>query len=68
MVTSGLSFSLLIYFITFALCWVVVMARRIYLGGELGGPRNWARASSGFFVFLWLAFVGFSCLNVYNTI
>ncbi|CAM6082958.1 unnamed protein product [Calypogeia fissa] len=68
MVTSGLSFSVLIYFITFALCWVVVMARRIYLGGELGGPRNWARASSAFFVFLWLIFVGFSCLNVYNTI
>ncbi|BBN12401.1 magnesium/proton exchanger [Marchantia polymorpha subsp. ruderalis] len=66
--TKGLSFSVTVYFAVFTLCWLWVFFRRYHFGGELGGPRNWARASSAFFLSLWVLFVLLSCLRVYNLI
>ena len=63
---AGLSFSLLLFFVTFILCHVVVVARRFIFGGELGGPRKWAWASSIYFLSLWLIFVVLSCLRAYR--
>ncbi|KAG6551758.1 hypothetical protein Mapa_006849 [Marchantia paleacea] len=66
--TKGLSFSVTVYFAVFTLCWLWVLFRRYHFGGELGGPRNWARASSAFFLSLWVLFILLSCLRVYNLI
>eukprot|EP00250_Pteridium_aquilinum_P002908 c13154_g1_i2 orf=442-1935(+) len=63
-----LGFILIVFFITFVLCMVVVTARRYFLGGELGGPRKWAWASSGFILFLWAIFLVLACLRVYRII
>lgn len=63
-----LGFILTVYFITFVLCIMVVIARRRILGGELGGPRKWAWASSGFILLLWVVFLVLSCLRVYKLI
>ncbi|KAG0568944.1 hypothetical protein KC19_6G053800 [Ceratodon purpureus] len=64
--SAGLGFSLMLFFVTFAFCQIVVVARRFIFGGELGGPRKWAWASSVYFMSLWLIFVVFSCLRNYH--
>ncbi|OVA00233.1 Sodium/calcium exchanger membrane region [Macleaya cordata] len=43
---AGLSFSLLIFFLTSIGCIAVLVLRRLTLGAELGGPRIWAWAPS----------------------
>jgi len=37
-----------------------LMARRRYIGGELGGPKKSALATSAFLVFLWIIYIGAS--------
>ncbi|KAL3689800.1 hypothetical protein R1sor_016109 [Riccia sorocarpa] len=66
--TRGLSFSILVYFAVFVLCWLWMFFSRYRFGGELGGPPQWARASSAFFASLWITFVTLSCLRVYNLV
>lgn len=65
---SDLSFILVVYFITFVFCVAVLVARRYFIGGELGGPRKWAWASSIFILLLWMAFLVLSCLRVYKIV
>eukprot|EP00250_Pteridium_aquilinum_P018050 c23918_g1_i1 orf=228-1613(-) len=65
---SDLSFILVVYFITFVFCVVVLVARRYFIGGELGGPRKWAWASSIFILLLWMVFLVLSCLRVYKLV
>ncbi|KAI5074688.1 hypothetical protein GOP47_0010649 [Adiantum capillus-veneris] len=65
---GDLSFILIVYFITFIFCVLVLIARRYFIGGELGGPRNWAWASCIFILLLWMVFLVLSCLRVYNVI
>ncbi|XP_026445162.1 magnesium/proton exchanger-like [Papaver somniferum] len=61
---EGLSFSLLIFFLTSICCIGVLVIRRLTLGAELGGPRFWAWLTSSYFMFLWLVFVVLSSLKV----
>ncbi|KAI3930273.1 hypothetical protein MKW92_033850 [Papaver armeniacum] len=61
---EGLSFSLLIFFLTSICCIGVLVLRRLTLGAELGGPRFWAWLTSSYFMFLWLVFVVLSSLKV----
>lgn len=61
---AGLSFSLLIFFLTSIGCIAVLVLRRITLGAELGGPRIWAWLTSAYFMFLWIVFVVLSSLKV----
>ncbi|XP_042475301.1 magnesium/proton exchanger isoform X2 [Macadamia integrifolia] len=61
---KGLSFSLLVFFMTSIACIAVLVFRRMKLGAELGGPRIWAWATSIFFMFLWVVFVVLSSLKV----
>ncbi|KAL5701297.1 hypothetical protein ACHQM5_026647 [Ranunculus cassubicifolius] len=65
---NGLSFSLIIFFITSIACILVLVLRRLTLGAELGGPRVWAWATSVFFMFLWVIFVVLSSLKVSDII
>ncbi|XP_047329621.1 magnesium/proton exchanger isoform X2 [Impatiens glandulifera] len=61
---GGLSFSLLIFFLTSVGCISVMVLRRITLGAELGGPRLWAWLTSVYLMLLWLVFVVLSSLKV----
>lgn len=63
-----LSFSLVVFFITFVLCMVAIVLRRYFFGGELGGPRSWAWITCFYLMFLWVAFVVLSCLKVSDII
>lgn len=63
-----LGFTLDVYFITSVLCVIILIARRYLLGGELGGPRKWAWATSVSFLSLWIIFLVLSCLRVYQVI
>ncbi|PIN08756.1 Ca2+/Na+ exchanger NCX1 [Handroanthus impetiginosus] len=65
---AGLSFSLIMFFITSVGCIVVLVYRRRTLGAELGGPRLWAWVTSVYFMLLWLIFVTFSSLRVSGVI
>lgn len=62
--SAGLSFSLLVFFVTSIGCISVLVFRRITLGAELGGPRLWAWVTCIFFMFLWIVFVVLSSLRV----
>ncbi|XP_019708732.1 magnesium/proton exchanger 1 isoform X1 [Elaeis guineensis] len=61
---GGLSFSLLVFFVTSAGCIAVLVLRRLILGAELGGPKLWAWVTSVYFMFLWIIFVVLSSLRV----
>ncbi|XP_042414312.1 magnesium/proton exchanger-like [Zingiber officinale] len=61
---AGLSFSLLVFFVTSACCIAVLVLRRLVFGAELGGPKLWAWSTSAFFISLWLIFVVLSSLKV----
>lgn len=61
---EGLSFSLLVFFVTSSGCIAVLVLRRLILGAELGGPRLWAWATAAYFMFLWLVFIVLSSLKV----
>ncbi|CAO2146391.1 unnamed protein product [Urochloa humidicola] len=60
---DGLSFSLLVFFVTSFGCITVLVLRRIIIGAELGGPRLWAWLTSVYFMILWAVFVVFSSLR-----
>ncbi|RCV39408.1 hypothetical protein SETIT_8G222300v2 [Setaria italica] len=63
---AGLSFSLLVFFATSFGCITVLVLRRIIIGAELGGPRLWAWITSVYFMILWIVFVVFSSLSLWN--
>ncbi|GAB2220240.1 hypothetical protein Droror1_Dr00007883 [Drosera rotundifolia] len=65
---GGLSFSLVIFFVTSIGCISVLVLRRLTIGAELGGPRIWAWVTCVYFMFLWLIFVVVSCLKVSGVI
>lgn len=48
-------------------CVVVLLLRRKFLGGELGGPARIKYATSGFLVFLWLVYVCVSAAVVISS-
>eukprot|EP00897_Mesotaenium_endlicherianum_P001528 jgi/Mesen1/1402/ME000130S00487 len=49
-----------------AVCVGVLVARRRLAGGELGGNRSWARATSVCFTFLWLVYLLISGIFSYK--
>jgi magnesium/proton exchanger len=61
---GGLSFSLIVFFVTSVGCISVLVLRRIVFGAELGGPRLWAWITCAFFMLLWIIFVVLSSLKV----
>ncbi|GAB4829909.1 hypothetical protein Ancab_019555 [Ancistrocladus abbreviatus] len=61
---GGLSFALVVFFITSMGCISVLVLRRLTLGAELGGPKIWAWVTCVYFMLLWLIFVVLSSLKV----
>ncbi|KAJ6224821.1 hypothetical protein RDWZM_003366 [Blomia tropicalis] len=63
---GSLSYSVTLYCICAFICALVLMIRRVYLGGELGGPMRWKIATVFIFVMLWLFYVIMSTLEAYG--
>ncbi|CAI7853789.1 unnamed protein product, partial [Closterium sp. NIES-54] len=66
--TAGLGFSIIVFFLTTAVCMAILFLRRIMLGGELGGPRPLAWLSCFAFMLLWIVYMLLSSLNAYGIV
>ncbi|GJP42875.1 hypothetical protein CLOM_g2406 [Closterium sp. NIES-68] len=66
--TTGLGFSIIVFFLTTFVCMAILFARRKLLGGELGGPKPLAWLSCFAFMLLWLIYMLLSSLNAYGII
>jgi len=60
---GDLAYSVTVFLICSVLAFGLLITRRIVIGGELGGPRNTAYASSAILVFLWFMYILLSILN-----
>lgn len=65
---GSLGFSVLLYCICAFICATVMMIRRAYLGGELGGPTVPKYVTVVFFVSLWIFYLIMSTLEAYGYI
>jgi solute carrier family 8 (sodium/calcium exchanger) len=63
-----LGFSVTVFCVEAVICISVILLRRKYAGGELGGPRNLKVGTAVFFVLLWLIYIILSSLKAYNHI
>uniref|UniRef100_A0AC35TPI3 Sodium/calcium exchanger 1 n=1 Tax=Rhabditophanes sp. KR3021 TaxID=114890 RepID=A0AC35TPI3_9BILA len=61
-----LGFSVAVFCVEAVICIAIIVARRHpAIGGELGGPMKYKILTGGFFVFLWLFYIGISSLESY---
>lgn len=65
---GDLAFSVALYLATSICCFIILIARRFIVGGELGGPKTSAYASAFMLVSLWFIYVLFSSLKAYGVI
>jgi len=63
---GDLSFSVILFLITSITCFIVLIIRRVTIGGELGGPSVSKYISSAFLFSLWVIYVLFSSLKAYG--
>jgi len=63
---GDLGFSVIVFTICAVVCIFLLLLRRKFFGGELGGPTIPKFASSAFLVFLWFIYVGLSSWKVLN--
>jgi len=63
-----LSFSVIVYLCVATVCFVVIICRRIIVGGELGGSPTGKYASGAFLVLLWFIYILMSTLQAYEVI
>ncbi|CAK9001842.1 unnamed protein product [Durusdinium trenchii] len=61
---GNLGFSVAVFCCCASACILVILLRRWFVGGELGGPKGTMYATSCFLVSLWLLYVGLSSWNV----
>lgn len=68
--SGNLAFSVALYSIIAFIAIATIIMRRYVpcFGGELGGPKVWAFATSFMFIFLWLFYVTLSALQAYNVL
>ena len=59
---ADLGFSVLVFTGCALICLATLVARRAYVGYELGGPANTANLTAGFFVFPWFVYIAMSVL------
>lgn len=58
-----IAYSVFVFLIVACICFMVLIGRRIIIGGELGGPYKSKVASCAFLVFLWVVYIIMSILN-----
>merc|ERR1711988_1962897 len=61
--SGGLTFSVLVFFAFAVVCLAVLILRRYYAGGELGGNLMGCRLTSGTLVLLWVGYVVVSSIK-----
>lgn len=66
MPAGSLSFSVFLFLITSVCCFIILIIRRIVVGGELGGPAVSKYLSAVILVSLWLVYIVFSIINAYT--
>jgi solute carrier family 8 (sodium/calcium exchanger) len=66
-VKSGpLAFSVVVFLCVAIVCFIVIVARRIFVGGELGGSPLGRYLSGLFLIFLWFIYILMSTLQAYG--
>jgi len=61
--SGGLTFSVLVFFVFAVVCLGILLLRRYYAGGELGGRLFMCRLTSGVLVSLWVGYVVVSSIK-----
>ncbi|CAK9074458.1 Sodium/calcium exchanger 3 (Na(+)/Ca(2+)-exchange protein 3) (Solute carrier family 8 member 3) [Durusdinium trenchii] len=61
--STGLAFSVAVFSCCAVVCFAVLIARRAFLGGELGGPKPMQYVSGGVLACLWALYIGLSIWN-----
>ena len=65
---GDLAFSVMLFLICSITCFIILIARRFIIGGELGGPRLSANLSCFVLISLWVIYILFSSLKAYSII
>ena len=68
MPAGALGFSVMLFLLTSALCVILLIVRRYLVGGELGGPYRSRVISALICTSLWIIYITFSSLQVYDVI
>lgn len=63
-----LAFSVIVFLVVAIVCFIVLVFRRIMVGGELGGTPVGKYASGCFLFFLWFVYILMSTLQAYDII
>ena len=66
--SKGLDLSVVLFLSCCLVGVVILIFRRCYVGGELGGSKTGRMISAIMFVSLWLIYIVFSCLGQYDVI
>lgn len=61
--SGSLSFSVFLFLICSATCFIILIARRIIIKGEIGGPKTSKYITGGIMFMLWFIYVLFSILK-----
>lgn len=65
---GSLGFSVIVFMIVSVVCFIVLIVRRIVVGGELGGPPFSRYLSCSFLFVLWLIYIVLSTMQAYGII
>lgn len=65
---GSLGFSVIVFMIVSVLCFILLIVRRIFVNGELGGPPVSRYLSCTFLFFLWFIYIVLSTLQAYKII
>lgn len=65
---GALAFSVIVFLCVAIVCFIVLIARRIVVGGELGGSPTGKYVSGCFLFFLWFIYILMSTLQAYKII
>jgi len=65
---GDLAFSVMLFLITSSVCFVILIGRRIFIGGELGGPKVTSWLTFLVLFVLWVIYLLFSSLKAYGII
>ena len=64
--SKGLAFSVFMFLIVAVVCFIILIARRIFIGGELGGPAVSKYISACICCSLWAIYIVMSILDAYS--
>jgi solute carrier family 8 (sodium/calcium exchanger) len=63
---GDLVFSVFVFLIVAILCFIILIIRRVVVGGELGGPTASKYTSAVMCIFLWFLYIFMSTLQAYE--